>query len=152
MADQLAGQWYADICGLPPIVPEEHIASALRKIYAFNVQKFAQGEMGAVNGMLPDGRVDTSNLQSQEVWTGVTYALAAFMLHRGMEEEAWRTAWGIYNVTYNNGLWFRTPEAWDLKGNFRASMYMRPGAIWAMEWRRFRSLHHSGLGVASSPG
>jgi familyl 116 glycosyl hydrolase-like protein len=31
------------------------------------------------------------------------------------------------------GYWFRTPEAWDSTGNFRALMYMRPAAIWAME-------------------
>jgi hypothetical protein len=29
--------------------------------------------------------------------------------------------------------WFRTPEAWDITGNYRASMYMRPASIWAME-------------------
>jgi hypothetical protein len=33
----------------------------------------------------------------------------------------------------SKGYWFRTPEAWDVNGNFRASMYMRPAAIWAME-------------------
>src|SRR6185503_20124728 len=92
MADQLAGQWYADATGLPPIAPPEHIASALQKIYDFNVQKFADGGMGAVNGMRPDGTVDTSSNQSQEVWTGVTYALAAAMLQRGMFEEGWWTA------------------------------------------------------------
>ena len=40
----------------------------------------------------------------------------------------------MYNVTYQTkGYWFRTPEAWEIDGNFRASMYMRPAAIWAME-------------------
>jgi non-lysosomal glucosylceramidase len=33
----------------------------------------------------------------------------------------------------SKGYWFRTPEAWDVTGNFRASMYMRPAAVWAME-------------------
>ncbi|MCS7286348.1 MAG: non-lysosomal glucosylceramidase [Anaerolineae bacterium] len=133
MADQLVGQWYADATGLEPIVPPEHIELALRTIYRYNVAGFANGEMGAVNGMRPDGKVDRTGEQSQEVWTGTTYALAAFMLHRGLEEEAWKTAWGIYNVTYNRGYWFRTPEAWDITGNFRASMYMRPLSIWAIE-------------------
>jgi hypothetical protein len=37
-------------------------------------------------------------------------------------------------VSYEaKGYWFRTPEAWDITGNYRASMYMRPAAIWAME-------------------
>jgi non-lysosomal glucosylceramidase len=139
MADQLAGQWYADLVGLPPIVPESHSEQALRTVYEYNVMRFAGGRMGAVNGMRPDGSVDTSSNQSAEVWVGVTYAVASAMWLRGLEAEAWRTAWGAYRVTYEEkGYWFRTPEAWDAEGNFRASMYMRPGAIWAIEWARRR--------------
>jgi non-lysosomal glucosylceramidase len=62
------------------------------------------------------------------------------MLEDGMKDEAYRTAWGIYNVTYEKkGYWFRTPEAWDITGNYRASMYMRPAAIWAMEMGQVQS-------------
>ena len=89
--------------------------------------------MGAVNGIRPDGSVDGSALQSAEVWVGVTYALAAAMLGRGLDAEAWRTAWGAHNVTYTRGLWFRTPEAYDVNGDYRASIYLRPLAIWAIE-------------------
>ncbi|HET8964693.1 MAG TPA: GH116 family glycosyl hydrolase, partial [Candidatus Acidoferrum sp.] len=72
--------------------------------------------------------------QVQEVWTGTTLALAGFMLGEGMKDEAFHTAWGVYHVSYETkGYWFRTPEAWDSTGNYRASMYMRPAAIWAME-------------------
>jgi non-lysosomal glucosylceramidase len=133
MADQLAGQWYADATGLPPVVPPDHALSALHMIYDYNVRRFGDGQMGAVNGMRPDGTVDTSSSQSQEVWTGVTYALAAAMLQRGLTNEAWGTAWGVYNVTYNQGFWFRTPEAYRSDRSFRASMYMRPLSIWAIE-------------------
>ncbi|HLF25013.1 MAG TPA: non-lysosomal glucosylceramidase [Anaerolineae bacterium] len=133
MADQLAGQWRADMAGLAPIAPDDHIASALKTVYENNVMRFADGEMGAVNGMRPDGAVDMSSAQSSEVWVGTTYALAASMIHRGLLDAAWATAWGAYNVTYNRGYWFRTPEAYNLAGDFRASMYMRPLSIWAME-------------------
>jgi len=55
-------------------------------------------------------------------------------MQEGMTAEAFTTAKGIYTPVYEKlGYWFRTPEAWDEKGEFRASMYMRPGAIWAME-------------------
>ncbi len=50
-----------------------------------------------------------------------------------MPRRAFATAKGIYNVVYSRGYWFRTPEAWNDTGNFRASMYMRPLAIWAMQ-------------------
>ena len=133
MADQLAGQWYADATGLGDVVAPERVAATLRTIHRMNVAGFAGGQMGAVNGMRPDGSVDGSSEQSPEVWVGTTYALAAFMLGRGLVEEGWATAWGAYNVTYNRGLWFRTPEAYDEAGNFRASLYLRPLAIWAIE-------------------
>jgi len=134
MADQLAGQWYADLTGLGDIVPRAMRLSALRKIYDFNVMKFADGEMGAVNGIDPDGKVPDSNEQIQEVWSGTTFGLASFMLAEGMQKQAFQTARGIYHVVYQKeGYWFRTPEAWDITGSYRASMYMRPGAIWAME-------------------
>jgi non-lysosomal glucosylceramidase len=136
-ADQLAGQWYANMTDLGDLVPRDMQLSALKKIYNFNVLKFADGSMGAVNGIAPDGSLVKSNEQVQEVWTGTTFGLAALMLGEGMKEEAFRTAWGIYHTTYETkGYWFRTPEAWDISGNYRASMYMRPASIWAMEMTR----------------
>lgn len=136
-ADQLAGQWYANTIGLGEIVPSDMQHKALKKIFDFNVMKFAKGEMGAVNGIAADGTIIKSNEQVQEVWGGTTFGLAALMLSDGMKDEGYRTAWGVYNVTYvTKGYWFRTPEAWEIDGNFRASMYMRPAAIWAMEMTR----------------
>ncbi|MCU1242894.1 MAG: Glucosylceramidase [Candidatus Acidoferrum typicum] len=133
-ADQLAGQWYANMTGLGDLVPREMQRSALHKIFDFNVMKFADGNMGAVNGIAPDGSLVKTNEQVQEVWTGTTFGLAALMLSEGMKDEAYKTAQGIYHTTYETkGYWFRTPEAWDITGNYRASMYMRPAAIWAME-------------------
>ena len=75
------------------------------------------------------------NLQPKgaKVWTGTTYALAAFMIGRGLVDEGWETARGVASVTYERGLWFRTPEAFDANGNFRAAVYLRPLAIWAIE-------------------
>jgi hypothetical protein len=56
------------------------------------------------------------------------------MLAEGMTDEGYETAKGIYNGVYEKfGYWFRTPEAWGTDGHYRASMYMRPGAIWSME-------------------
>jgi non-lysosomal glucosylceramidase len=133
MADQLAGQWYADATGLGDLLPADRVVTALRTIHRMNVCGFAGGRMGAVNGVRPDGSVDHSSEQSAEVWVGTTYALAAFMIGRGLTEEGWSTARGAAAVTYERGLWFRTPEAYDEAGNFRASLYLRPLAIWAIE-------------------
>jgi non-lysosomal glucosylceramidase len=133
MADQLCGLWYADATGLPSYLDAKQVRSALQTVVAANVRGFQGGRMGAVNGMWPDGTVDRTSSQSSEVWPGVTYGLAALLLHRGMDAEAWETAEGAVRTTYERGFWFRTPEAWDEDGNFRASIYMRPLSIWAME-------------------
>ena len=138
MADQLAGQWYADLAGLGDLVDPGRIRMALGTVHARNVVDFGDGLLGAVNGMRADRTVDTSSEQSQEVWVGTTYALAALMLGRGLEAEAWETAAGAAKVTYERGLWFRTPEAYDRDGNYRASLYLRPLAIWAIEEARRR--------------
>lgn len=45
-----------------------------------NVQGFNGGTMGAVNGMMPDGSLDMYSVQSEEVWTGVTYAVSSLMI------------------------------------------------------------------------
>ncbi|HUJ33483.1 MAG TPA: non-lysosomal glucosylceramidase [Candidatus Acidoferrum sp.] len=133
-SDQLAGQWYANMTGLGDLVPREMIEKTLHKIYDFNVMKLQDGDMGALNGIAPDGSLILTNEQVHEVWAGVTYSLAALMLSEGMKDEGYHTAHGVYRVTYETkGYWFRTPEAWDETGSYRASMYMRPAAIWAME-------------------
>jgi non-lysosomal glucosylceramidase len=133
MADQLAGQWYADATGLGDLVAADRIMTALHTIYESNVLGFGGGDMGAVNGIRPDGLIDESTEQSAESWTGTTYGLAAFMIGRGLIEEGWQTAHGAFAVTYGRGLWFRTPEAYLENGEYRAAMYLRPLAIWAIE-------------------
>lgn len=67
------------------VFPKENVRAALKTIYDNNVMKFCKGNLGAVNGYImssnpeKNGRVDYTTIQSEEVWTGVTYALAATM-------------------------------------------------------------------------
>jgi non-lysosomal glucosylceramidase len=133
-ADQLAGQWYANMTGLGDLYPKQMQISAAKKIFATNVMKFNNGEMGAANGMTAKGDIIHDNEQAHEVWVGTSFGFAALLLSEGMTKEAYHTAWGIHHVVYETkGYWFRTPEAWDETGDFRAPMYMRPAAVWAME-------------------
>ncbi|WOH16217.1 hypothetical protein DCAR_0935766 [Daucus carota subsp. sativus] len=135
-ADQLAGQWYTASSGLPNLFDDSKIRSSLQKIYDFNVMKVRGGKMGAVNGMHPDGKVDDTCMQSREVWAGVTYGLAATMIHAGMKEQAFTTAEGIFLAGWSDdgfGYAFQTPEAWTMDGHFRSLVYMRPLAIWGMQ-------------------
>ncbi|XP_042517357.1 non-lysosomal glucosylceramidase [Macadamia integrifolia] len=136
-ADQLAGQWYTASSGLPPLFDDFKIKSTLHKIYDFNVMKVRGGRMGAVNGMHPNGKVDETCMQSREIWTGVTYGVAATMILAGMEEQAFTTAEGIFTAGWSEegyGYWFQTPEGWTVGGHYRSLIYMRPLAIWGMQW------------------
>ncbi|XP_062095208.1 uncharacterized protein LOC133801081 [Humulus lupulus] len=140
-ADQLAGQWYARACGLSPIVDHNKARTALEKVYNYNVLKVKDGRRGAVNGMLPDGKVDITTMQSREIWAGVTYAVAATMIHEDMIEIGFKTAHGNYEAAWSAeglGYSFQTPEAWNTDDEYRSLAYMRPLAIWAMQWAMTR--------------
>ncbi|HWR15729.1 MAG TPA: non-lysosomal glucosylceramidase [Terriglobales bacterium] len=135
MAEQLAGQWYASLTGLGDLVPPEMRKSALQRVYDYNVMKFQNGKMGAVNGIGADGEGLKENEQVEEVWVGTTFSVASHMISEGLKEQGFATAKGVNNVVWvDRGYWFRTPEAYNAQGFYRASMYMRPGAIWAMEY------------------
>ncbi|TKW08144.1 hypothetical protein SEVIR_6G009600v4 [Setaria viridis] len=153
MADQLAGQWYARACGLEPVVEEAKARSALATVLDYNVMRVKGGAVGAVNGMRPDGAVDASSTQSKEVWPGVTYAVAAAMVHEGMTESAFRTAKGAHDAAWGKdgfGYAFQTPEAWTEDGGYRSLHYMRPLGIWAMQWALSPPELHKDLRAAAS--
>jgi len=137
MADQLAAHWFLKASGIQndQIYPSDHVNKALSKIYKNNVLGFKGGYMGAINGTRPDGQMDLSSPQSEEFWTGVTYALGATMIQEGMVEEGFRTAYGAYHVCWDVlGLHFQTPEAYTQNKGYRSLAYMRPLAIWAIQW------------------
>ena len=114
MADQMCGQWWSRVCGLEEVVQNDRVISSMKKVHEMNVVRWGEvsglGRNGAVNGMKADGTVDDSCLQSKEVWTGTTYAVASTMLHQaeveGVKEEdrkwlkeaAFDTAKGIWEA------------------------------------------------------
>ncbi|RCN43295.1 hypothetical protein ANCCAN_10709 [Ancylostoma caninum] len=80
---------------------------------------------------------------ADEVWTGVTYAVAAFLLQQGETDRAFHTASGCYEACFERaGLQYQTPEALYETRYYRAIGYMRPLSIWAMQWALQR---HCGL-------
>ncbi|MBD1907601.1 GH116 family glycosyl hydrolase [Funiculus sociatus GB2-A5] len=133
MADQLCGQFYARWLGLPDIVPVECIQSTLKTVYESCFLKFNNGLLGAANGVKPDGTPFNPNATHPlEVWTGINFGLAAFMVQMGMKDEAFQMTEAVVRQVYDNGLQFRTPEAITAAGTFRASHYLRAMAIWAI--------------------
>ncbi|MDB9525075.1 GH116 family glycosyl hydrolase [Oscillatoria sp. CS-180] len=160
MADQLCGQFCARLMGLPDLVEEESVRSALDAIYdacfvKFNEyaatqakpqeQKFIGSQtgqfrsaqpgiaIGAANGVLPDGSPeDPDGTHQLEVWTGINFGLAAFFAQMGKTDEAFTITEAVVRQIYTYGLQFRTPEAITALGTFRACHYLRPLAIWGL--------------------
>jgi non-lysosomal glucosylceramidase len=131
MADQLCGQFYARLLKLPDVVPTDCVRSALEAVYEACFLKFHDGKFGAANGVRPDGSpVNPKDTHPLEVWTGINFGLAAFLVQMGMKDEAFQITEAVVRQVYENGLQFRTPEAITSAGTFRASHYLRAMAIW----------------------
>jgi non-lysosomal glucosylceramidase len=136
MADQLCGQFYARLLGLPDVVEPEYTSQALQKIYDTCFLQFAQGQLGAANGLLPDGSPENPQATHPlEVWIGINFGLAAFLLQMGFNDQAFRLTETVVGQIYDHGLQFRTPEAITAQGTFRASHYLRAMAIWAVYYQ-----------------
>jgi non-lysosomal glucosylceramidase len=158
MADQLCGQFYAQLLKLPDVVPVESMEKALQTVYqACFVQfndylakggvsasdgRISEGDrvlgksklpIGVANGVKPNGAPENPNsTHPLEVWTGINFGLAAFMYQSGMPGEAMAITEAVVNQIYENGLQFRTPEAITANATFRACHYLRAMAIWAV--------------------
>ena len=153
MADAFVGQRCADVFGLKPVLNEERMSSHYHQCFERLVKPLKDydgdgiGDLGAANILNPNGEsgVKTSEHNHEyEVWTGVSYNLAANMYHWGkytndekLKAEALLTGKGTYMQSWlidENGYWFNTPEAyWFMempKG--RATMYQRARGIWEL--------------------
>jgi non-lysosomal glucosylceramidase len=133
MADQLIGQWYCDILGETSILPKDHIRSALETIYKNNFKGTVRGKWGVVSGKTKENKM-VEEEQGRDVWVGANFALATLFMKNGMEKEAQEVLDTMSDIIYRRGFFFRTPEGWDTEGQFTATMYMRPNAVWALEF------------------
>lgn len=58
-----------------------------------------------------------------------------YLFSQGLIEEGFRTAYGAYHICWEIlGLHFQTPEAYTVNCGYRSLAYMRPLAIWAIQW------------------
>ncbi|GKV32107.1 hypothetical protein SLEP1_g40736 [Rubroshorea leprosula] len=66
----------------------------------------------------PAGEVNMSSMQSKEIWSGVTYAVAAAMIHEDMVDMAFHAASGIFEAAWSEGglsYSFQMLEGWNTK-------------------------------------
>jgi uncharacterized protein (DUF608 family) len=101
VSDQLLGQWWAHVCGLGYVLPKERVRAALQSIFTRNFREnfvgvvqtprqFAmENDRGLLNATYVEGQRPTVPLlYSDEVWSGVEYALASLMIYEGMTDQA----------------------------------------------------------------
>ena len=133
MADQLCGDFYARLLGLPPVVAEERARSALNAIKEACFERFEGGRLGVANGLRRDGTpLDPNGTHPLEVWTGINFGLAAYYRLMGETPTALAITGAVVEQIYSGGLQFRTPEAITAVNTFRACHYLRAMAIWAL--------------------
>lgn len=133
MADQLCGDFYARLLGLPAVVADERAQSSLQAIKEACFEAFEGGRLGVANGLRRDGTpLDPNGTHPLEVWTGINFGLAAYYRLMGETGTALAITGAVVNQVYEGGLQFRTPEAITAVGTFRACHYLRAMAIWAL--------------------
>ncbi|MEB3335410.1 MAG: GH116 family glycosyl hydrolase [Cyanobacteriota bacterium] len=133
MADQLCGDFYARLLGLPPVVADAHAHSSLKAIREACFEGFEGGRLGVANGLRRDGTpLDPNGTHPLEVWTGINFGLAAYYRLMGDSRTALAIAGAVVEQVYGGGLQFRTPEAITAARTFRACHYLRPMALWAL--------------------
>ncbi len=107
MSDQLDGEWFLRMIGLPGNISDERVRSVVDFIFRTNFDN----EQGLVNATVPENRKTTihtyKNCQAGAVWTGIGYAFSALALSVGLNE----ISDTIVNSIYNNQL--RLGHFWD---------------------------------------
>jgi hypothetical protein len=101
LSAQLVGQWWAHILGLGHLFDPDRVRRALASIHRCNLKRSLKGldltgrrflredEPGLLNCTWPKGgRPLVPLMYSDEVWTGLEYAVAGAMLFEGMMDEA----------------------------------------------------------------
>jgi non-lysosomal glucosylceramidase len=153
MADAFIGQRCADIFNLPPVLNEKRMTSHFNRCFDRLVKPLRDydgdgvGDLGAANILNLEGQpgLKTSeHAHEHEVWTGVSYNLAASMYHWGrrsgdedLKRKALLTGKGVYMQCWlndENGFWFGTPEAlwFNEMPKARGLMYQRVRGIWEL--------------------
>jgi non-lysosomal glucosylceramidase len=104
LADQLIGQYLADIAGLGPLLAPAHIRKTLESIHKYNyrAQLFEHDSVQRVYALNDEaallvcdytkgGRPKVPFPYFQEAWTGIEYLVAAQFIHAGMLREGLET-------------------------------------------------------------
>lgn len=88
MADQIDGQWFAQLIGLGSFIPEHRIQDALKAVFKYNYHP----ETGLINAVYPKHAKPTlytyRNVQAEANWSGIEFAFVSALMEYGLIDEA----------------------------------------------------------------
>lgn len=95
MTDQVSGEWFTQMIGLPTTISTEKLHGAIGKIYAYNFKP----EFGLHNATAPKpgtGLLALNNLQAGGLWSGIEFAFASFLMSHGRYEDGERVVEAVH--------------------------------------------------------
>jgi uncharacterized protein (DUF608 family) len=103
MSDQISGEWFSHLMGLPTTISEKNLARAVDSIWKHNFSP----ETGLRNATAPKGGLDgpaTDNLQAGGVWSGIEFAFASFLMDHGRYEDGVRLVEAVHRRYLRAGM------------------------------------------------
>ncbi len=82
MTDQVSGEWFTHLIGLPSTISGPNLAKAVDTVFRNNFNP----EFGVHNATAPKGGMDAlalTNLQAGGLWSGIEFAFASFLMDHG---------------------------------------------------------------------
>lgn len=95
MTDQVSGEWFTHIVGLPSTILEQNLKLAIQNIFKNNFNP----EFGLHNATAPKrgmGLLALNNLQAGGLWSGIEFAFASFLMDHGHYVEGQRVVEAIH--------------------------------------------------------
>ena len=106
MTDQVSGEWFAHLIGLPGTTSAKNLAQAIDSIFKQNFNP----EFGLHNATAPRrgaGLLALNNLQAGGLWSGIEFAFAALLMDHG------RYADGVKIVEATHRRYLRAGQPWN---------------------------------------
>src|ERR1039457_4933721 len=106
MTDQISGEWFTSLIGLPATTSKDNLNHAVQSIFKYNFNP----EFGLHNATAPKRGADLlalNNLQAGGLWSGIEFAFASFLMDHG------RYADGVKIVEAIHRRYMRAGQPWN---------------------------------------
>jgi uncharacterized protein (DUF608 family) len=106
MTDQVSGEWFTHLIGLPPTISASNLDQAIDNIFKHNFNP----EFGLHNATAPRrgaGLLALTNLQAGGLWSGIEFAFASFLIDHG------RYAEGVKVIEAIHRRYLRAGQPWN---------------------------------------